>query len=81
MLASSEDISRAIGGAVGASVGALSKSPSLGWHNAYVLSSLVVSIGVSQLVDPRKTAWARIPKHIAPPSRVLKVFTELRGRL
>ncbi len=81
VLVSSEDVSGAIRGAVEASVEALSRALGLEWHDAYMLASLAVDIGVSQLVDPRKTAWARIPKQLAPPSRVLRALAELRNSL
>lgn len=38
----------------------------LGKEEAYMLASLAVDIGVSQLVDPNKTAKASIPKSILP---------------
>ena len=38
----------------------------LGKEDAYMLASLAVDIGVSQLVDPNKTAKASIPKSILP---------------
>jgi amidase len=44
----------------------LQKARGLSKERAYMLASLSVDIGISQLVDPNKTAKASIPKSILP---------------
>lgn len=40
----------------------LSEAKKLSFEDAYMLASLIVDVGISQLVDPNLTAKARIPK-------------------
>lgn len=40
----------------------LSEARELSFEDAYMLASLIVDVGISQLVDPNLTAKARIPK-------------------
>jgi len=49
-------------------VALLQSARGLSKEEAYMLASLAVDIGVSQLVDPNKTAKASIPKSILPGS-------------
>jgi len=55
-------------------VGALSRAFNLDWHDAYLLASLSVDLEISQLVDPRKTARARIPSSVMTARRLLEAF-------
>jgi amidase len=59
-----DNINDALREAARVAVETLSRALRIDWVDAYMLASLDVDIGVSQLVDPRKKAWARIPKHI-----------------
>lgn len=49
-------------------VGLLQKARGISKEEAYMLTSLAVDLGISQLVDPNKTAKASIPKSILPRS-------------
>jgi len=40
----------------------ISEARKLSFEEAYMLASLIVDVGVSQLVDPNLTANAKIPK-------------------
>lgn len=80
ILVSKDTIQEALEAAVEVAVEALSIALNLEWHDAYIVASLAADVGVSQLVDPRKTAWVRIPKHLAPTHSILKALAELRTR-
>lgn len=66
ILVSDEDVGRAFYTATEQAVKALAAGLGLEWHEAYMLASLAVDIQVSQLVDPRKTVRARIPRELFP---------------
>ena len=34
----------------------------LDWHDAYMLASMAMDLEICQLVDPRKTVRAKLPK-------------------
>ena len=48
------------------------KGLNLGWDDAYMLSSMVLDLKVSQVVDPNKTVRASIPKDILTIDEVLE---------
>ncbi|WP_276814270.1 acetamidase/formamidase family protein [Desulfurococcus amylolyticus] len=78
ILVSMDSINDALREAARVAVETLSRALRIDWIDAYMLASLGVDVGVSQLVDPRKTAWARIPKHIVQPDTLLKALSEIR---
>ncbi|MEM0045441.1 MAG: acetamidase/formamidase family protein [Desulfurococcaceae archaeon] len=78
ILVSHDKIEGAIEEAVNVSVEALSRGLKLNWHDAYMLASLAVDVGISQLVDPRKTAWTRIPTSLISLENLLNALSELR---
>jgi len=55
----------------------LSRALGVDWVDAYMLASLTVDLGVSQLVDPRKTAWVKIPKYLLETRKVLEALASL----
>ncbi|MEM2025254.1 MAG: acetamidase/formamidase family protein [Desulfurococcaceae archaeon] len=78
ILVSRENVSVALEEAISVAVEALSRSLKLEWHDAYMLASLTVDIGISQLVDPRKTVWARIPKSLLTFEKLLRGLSFMR---
>ena len=78
ILVSTSTISEALEKASEVAVEVLSRTLNLEWHDAYMLTSLIVDIGVSQLVDPKKTAWARISKQLIPVEKVLRALSEIK---
>jgi amidase len=77
ILVSKETISDSILEAADIAVSTLSKALGLEWIDAYMLTSLAVDVGISQLVDPRKTVWVKIPKYLAPVEKVLTALATL----
>lgn len=52
----------------------LSNALDISWEEAYILTSLVVDIKISQLVDPKITIRASIPKNIVSSEKLLKSY-------
>ncbi len=73
VVVSNENIDNALKEAAEIAVEALSKSLDLEWHDAYMLSSLTVDMEISQLVDPKKTVRAGIPKSLVNIEKFLNV--------
>lgn len=66
ILVSLPTIEEALKEATRQAVSLLQSARSVSKEEAYMLTSLAVDIGISQLVDPNKTARASIPKAILP---------------
>ena len=66
ILVSLPTIEEALVEATRQAVSLLQRARNLSKEEAYMLASLAVDMGVSQLVDPNKTAKASIPKSILP---------------
>ena len=76
ILVSHEDLNKAVNEAVETAVNTLSRGLSLDWYDAYMLASLSIDIGISQLVDPRKTVYIRIPKNILSLDKLLEALSK-----
>ncbi|MDO5016720.1 MAG: acetamidase/formamidase family protein [Eubacteriales bacterium] len=63
VIGSGDNIEAACRAALSPMVRALSNFHNISWEEAYILSSLVVDLKISQLVDPKLTARAVISKH------------------
>lgn len=74
VLVSHEDLGEAVKEASKVAVKVLEKGLGLEWHDAYMLSSLSIDLQISQVVDPRKTVRARIPKELIDWNRLVQVF-------
>lgn len=72
VLVSHEGLEEAVEEAVRVGVEALSAGLGLQWLDAYLLASLALDVGISQVVDPRKTVWVRIPLSIMSLEALLK---------
>lgn len=79
VLVSREDIKVALEETTAVAVETLSRALKLDWHDAYMLASLAVDIGISQLVDPKKTAWARVPKSLLTINDLLVALSSMGG--
>ncbi len=64
VITSGDTIEEAIKEATRCAVKRLVEANKMGWEDAYMLTSLAVDIKVSQVVDPKKTVRASIPKNI-----------------
>ncbi len=70
IVASGDTVEEAVKEATHCAVGYLSRGLNLDWEDAYMLASLVVDIKISQIVDPKKTVRACIPKKILDPNEI-----------
>jgi hypothetical protein len=77
ILVSHEDLSQAVKEASMVAVQVLEKRLGFEWHYAYMLANLAVDLQISQVVDPRKTVRARIPKSLVSWERLTKAFLEV----
>ena len=64
VIASGDTLEEATFNATNQTVEYLQKSLMLSWEDAYILSSLLVDIKISQVVNPKKTVRAAIPKFL-----------------
>ncbi len=53
-------------------VESLSKGRDISWLEAYLLASLVVDLRISQIVDPKKTARAAVPKDVLSTEGIIR---------
>jgi amidase len=75
LVVSGKTLDEAVHEAAKWAVKALEKGLKLSWEDAYMLSSLVVDLGISQVVDPKRTVKAVIPKKIMSTDRVLRALS------
>lgn len=75
ILVSEESLDNAVSTAVEETVNVLSQALCLDWYDAYMLASMTVDFEISQIVDPRKTVRARIPKSVLSTRDLLKGFS------
>lgn len=71
IIASGDTLDHAIYEATNQAVDHLKHSLSLEWENAYMLASLSVDLKISQVVDPKKTVRASIPKSILSTEKLI----------
>lgn len=70
VITSGDTVDETVKEATRCAVDLLSKGLNLSWNDAYMLASLVMDIKVSQVVDPKKTIRASIPKEILDPRKI-----------
>ncbi len=73
-IASQDTLFDATRDSVSQAVGALAKVLDCMWEEAYILASMVVDARISQVVDPKMTVRAVIPKTIATTEELLKTL-------
>lgn len=72
VIASGDTLDDAIKAAVDQTVEHLEKGLEISWEEAYMLASLIVDVRISQVVDPKKTARAVIPKSILNTDKLIR---------
>jgi len=74
VLVSNEDLEKAVKEAVEVGVEAVSRVLGLEWNDAYMLASMIMDLEISQVVDPRKTVRARLPKNLISVTKLLEAL-------
>lgn len=72
VIASGDILDDAIKAASGQGVEHLASGLEIPWEEAYMLASLVVDIKISQVVDPKKTVRAVIPKIVLSTDKLIR---------
>ncbi|MFA7412556.1 MAG: acetamidase/formamidase family protein [Tissierellaceae bacterium] len=72
IIASGDSIDEAIYEASNQAIGHMRDSLDIQWEDAYILGSLVVDLKVSQVVDPKVTVRAAIPKNIVSTKQIIE---------
>ena len=71
VIASGNNLERAVYEATNQAVDHLKNSLNMDWEDAYILASLSVDLKISQVVDPKMTVRAAIPKYIVPTETII----------
>lgn len=72
VIASGDDVEQAIYEATSQAVNHLKDGLNFEWEDAYMLASLVMDLRISQVVDPKMTVRAAIPKNILSTENLIK---------
>lgn len=72
VIASGDTLDDAIRAVADQAVELLAKGLEISWEEAYMMASLIVDIRISQVVDPKKTARAVIPKTILNTDKLIR---------
>ena len=72
IIASGDNLDDAVYAATDQAVRYIKHGLKFSWEDAYMLASLAVDIKISQLVDPKITARAAIPKHILSTEKLIE---------
>jgi len=78
VLVSNEKMDKALEEGIDLAVKILSLGLNLSWDDSYMMASLAVDIGVSQLVNPKKTIRIQIPSYLLPLENILRTLNKLR---
>lgn len=71
ILASGNNLDEAVYEATTQAVNYIKNSLGIEWEDAYILASLAVDLKISQLVDPKITARAAIPKYVVSTEKLI----------
>jgi amidase len=71
VIASGDNLDEALYSAASEAVKHLKNGLNLTWEDAYILAGLSVDMRISQVVDPKKTIRATIPKNILPTEKII----------
>ncbi|NLJ77983.1 MAG: formamidase, partial [Tissierellia bacterium] len=74
VIASGDDLEDAVYEATNQAVSHLEGGLEVEWEDAYILASLSVDLKISQVVDPKMTVRAAIPKHVISTERLIKAL-------
>lgn len=76
VIASGDDLEDAVYEATSQAVGHIKDSLKIEWEDAYVLASLAVDLKISQVVDPKMTVRAAIPKYVVSTEKLIEDLTK-----
>lgn len=71
VIASGDDLEEAVYEATNQAVNHIKSGLEMEWEDAYILASLTVDLKISQVVDPKMTVRAAIPKYIIPTEKLI----------
>lgn len=74
VLASGDDLESALYEATSQAVEHIKNGLDIEWEDAYVMTSLAVDLKISQVVDPKKTIRAAIPKYIISTEKLIETL-------
>ena len=72
VIASGDDLEEAVYESVGQAVRHIQDSLGIEWEDAYVFASLSVDLKISQVVDPKVTVRAAIPKYVISTQQLIE---------
>ncbi|HHY81273.1 MAG TPA: acetamidase/formamidase family protein [Clostridiales bacterium] len=72
VIASGDDLDGAIYEAASQAVKHIKDSLGIDWEDAYIIASLSVDLKISQVVDPKMTARAAIPKYVVSTQKLIE---------
>ncbi len=72
VIASGNNLDEALYAATSEAVKYMMRGLKLTWEDAYILASLSVDLKISQVVDPKKTARAAIPKNVLTAGKIIE---------
>lgn len=72
VISSGDDLEEAIYEAATQAVNHIKDSLGIEWEDAYIMASLSVDLKISQVVDPKATARAAIPKYVIPTQKLIE---------
>jgi len=75
IIVSDEDINKAFYMAADLAVKSFEHALQIDWHDAYMLASLAMDLEICQLVDPRKTVRAKLPKSLISIDKLLEAIS------
>jgi amidase len=72
VISSGDNLDEAVYEATSQAVNHIKDSLDIEWEDAYILASLTVDLKISQVVDPKMTVRAAIPKHVVSTEKLLE---------
>lgn len=75
IIASGDNLEEAIYEATNEAVEYIKNSLNIKWEEAYILGSLSIDLKISQVVDPKATVRAAIPKYVATTKKIIETLS------
>lgn len=72
VIASGDDLEDALYEATSQAVNHIKEGLNIEWEDAYIMTSLTVDLKISQVVDPKKTIRAAIPKYVISTDKLIE---------
>ncbi len=79
LIVSGDDLDDALAEATKEVVSMLQRSKNLSWNDAYILASLAMDLRISQLVDPKKTVRAVLPRRVISAASLFRIKPSVRA--